>query len=51
MQIRMRGSSLFFSKAFFRWGGFEIGVRPSNFKIGLWVAAEIEGAVGANFEV
>jgi len=41
----------FFVGAVFGSGGFEIGVGRSNFKIGLGVAAEIEGVVGANFEV
>ena len=39
----------FFAEAFYGWGGFEIGVGRSNFKIGLGVAAEIEVAGGANF--
>ena len=47
----MRGGCLVFVLAFFGWGGFGIGVGRSNFKIGLGVAAEIEGAEGANFEV
>ena len=37
--------------AFFGWGGFEIGVGRSNFKIGLGVGSGIEGAGGANLEI
>ena len=47
----MRGVAWSFVVAFFGWGGFGIGVGRANFKIGLGVAAEIEGAEGANFEV
>ena len=49
--VRMRGVGWFVVVAFFGSGGFEIGVGRSNFKIGLGVAAEIEVAVRANFEV
>jgi len=41
----------FFAVAFFGWGGFEIGVGRTNFKIGLGVGSGIEGADGANFEI
>ena len=49
----MRGVGWFVVVAFFGSGGFEIGVGPSNFKIGLGVGVGlgIEGAEGANFEV
>ena len=47
----MRGGCLVFCEGVFGWGGFEIGVGRSNFKIGLGVGSGIEGADGANFEI
>jgi len=49
--VRMRGGCLVFCEGVFGWGGFEIGVGRSNFKIGLGVGSGIVGAGGANFEI